>query len=130
TDVLSGDNGNDFVFGNMGTDFMHGGNGDDLLRGGQGSDTIYGDNGNDLIFGDLGQDLMAGGNGNDTFAFDAAGATSPSNPSPVGAGGGFIVDFDLLGDDRLDLGATVNALHFFNTGHTAPPPTSPHPPPA
>src|SRR5262249_1170923 len=118
-DGLSGDNGNDFVFGNQGADGISGGNGDDLLRGGQGGDAISGDNGNDLIFGDLGTDAMAGGNGNDTFAFDAAAATSPSNPSPVGPAGDTIVDFDLLGDDRLDLGAAGNALNFVNTGQSA-----------
>jgi len=62
---------------------------------------------------------MLGGNGNDTFAFDAAGATSASNPSPVGPGADFIFDFDLAGDDRLDLGAAGNALNFVNTGQSA-----------
>src|SRR5262249_57801640 len=116
---ITGGNGNDFLIGNQGADGISGGNGDDLIRGGQGGDAISGGNGNDLIFGDLGTDAMAGGNGNDTFAFDAAGATSASNPSPVGPAGDTIVDFDLLGDDRLDLGAAGNALNFVNTGQSA-----------
>src|SRR5262249_21975051 len=118
-DTEIGENGNDFVFGNQGNDLLTGGNGDDLLRGGRGDDAIGGGNGNDLIFGDLGSDTMLGGNGNDTFAFDAAAAASTSNPSPVGAGGDFITDFDLSGDDRLDLGAAGNALNFVNTGQSA-----------
>src|SRR5262249_38398095 len=72
-----------------------------------------------------------GGNGNDTFAFDAAGATSASNPSPAN-NPDFIFDFDLAGDDRLDLGAAGHPLHFRNTrrsaGARAGPPadTAPH----
>src|SRR5262249_32655390 len=91
----------------------------DLLRGGQGDDAIVGFTGNDLIFGDLGQDALEGSEGNDTFVFDSAGATATTNPSPVGAAGDTIFDFDLLGDDRLDLGAAGNALNFVNTGQTA-----------
>jgi len=114
-DIAVGENGNDAIFGNMGSDTLDGGNGDDLLRGGQAGDVIFGDNGNDLIFGDLGVDSLVGGNGNDTFAFDAALAGAANNPSNVTTPD-VIFDFDVDGNDRLDLGAAGNATNFVNTG--------------
>src|SRR5262249_23494456 len=118
-EILFGDNGNDFLFGNQDGDHIHGGNGDDLIRVGQGTHSLSGHNRNGLSFRDLALDIMYGGNGNDTFAFDAAATGTSTNPSPVGATGDFIIDFDLAGDDRLDLGAAGNALNFVNTGQTA-----------
>jgi len=124
-DFMFGDNGNDVVFGNQNNDTLVGGNGDDLIRGGQGDDDIEGDNGNDVIFGDLGSDTLLGSNGNDTFVFDSAAAGAATNPSPVGAAGDVILDFDVAnGDtlhlqDSLHLGAAGNAQNFLNTGQSA-----------
>jgi hypothetical protein len=56
---------------------------------------------------------MLGGNGDDTFTFDPTAAGF--NPSPV-ATPDLIGDFDLFGDDRLNLGAAGNAVNFVNSG--------------
>jgi Ca2+-binding RTX toxin-like protein len=117
-DAVFGDAGDDvLVHGNLGDDTAHGGDGNDVVRGGQGSDRLYGDDGNDLLFGDLHADTLTGGNGNDTFAFDAASATF--NPSPADDPDQ-VLDFDLAGDDRLDLGAPGSAANFLNSGESAP----------
>lgn len=83
SDVISGDNGanflnglpgNDEIFGRRGNDAITGGPGDDTLRGGRGNDAISGgsDNdevlggrGGDFLFGNAGDDLIRGGRGSD-----------------------------------------------------------------
>jgi Ca2+-binding RTX toxin-like protein len=110
-DFGSGGNGNDVIVGNKGEDQLFGDDGDDLLRGGQDADQIHGGDGNDLIFGDLGADRLIGGEGNDTYGF-VAGNSPISGPDVVG-------DFDIFGDDFLDLGTPGNAANFRNSGETA-----------
>jgi hypothetical protein len=58
---------------------------------------------------------LLGGGGNDTSAFDPP---APGfNPSPVAAPDR-VLDFDLAGDDVLDLGAPGTAANFLNSGQT------------
>jgi peptidyl-prolyl cis-trans isomerase B (cyclophilin B) len=111
-DFGSGGNGNDVIVGNKGSDSLSGDDGDDLIRGGQDGDFIFGGNGNDLIFGDLGTDAMRGGEGNDTFGFLPGHSPFTTEPDHIN-------DFDIFGDDFLDLGAAGNAANFRNSGETA-----------
>jgi Ca2+-binding RTX toxin-like protein len=65
--------GNDTGLGGAASDLLYGDDGDDWLDGRAGDDTLVGGNGSDKIFGDLGADALYGGNGND-FLFGGAGA--------------------------------------------------------
>jgi Ca2+-binding RTX toxin-like protein len=115
-DSMVGVDGNDYLLGNRGNDVLSAGNGDDWMRGGQGDDRLYGNNGHDLMFGDLGADTMTGGSGNDTYGFaPASGSFNPSSLTSPDQ----ITDFDLSGDDRLDLGAAANSTNFINSGQAS-----------
>lgn len=91
TDFLRGGDGNDILTGNGGTDFLRGGDGDDQLFGNDGRDNLSGGDGDDILSGGAGRDRLDGGLGNDIFVFGE------------GDGRDFIRNFDLLGDDRLQI---------------------------
>jgi Ca2+-binding RTX toxin-like protein len=67
-------NESDIMYGNQGDDFLRGGNGADVFYGGEGADVIWGEGGNDSLFGEdgndnldasTGDDNVSGGNGDD-----------------------------------------------------------------
>lgn len=76
SDVLTGGDGDDFIFGNGGSDTMSGGNGNDTIystnlagSGGDGAgDVMNGGPGNDIMFGSDGNDKLNGGDGNDQLS--------------------------------------------------------------
>jgi Ca2+-binding RTX toxin-like protein len=78
--------------GGEGVDGLRGGDGDDVLSGNGGNDRLFGGDGNDILAGGTGRDVLDGGFGDDTFIYNE--------------GDGFdrIRNFDLLGDDKLQLG--------------------------
>ena len=65
-DFLLGTNGDDLILGGAGNDLLFGNNGNDILAGGADSDTIDGGRGDDLVEGGDGDDLLSGGLGDDT----------------------------------------------------------------
>ncbi|WP_229008440.1 calcium-binding protein [Methylophilus sp. Leaf408] len=66
-DVIFGGGGNDVIFGGDGNDVVSGGDGDDLIDLGNGTNAADGGNGNDFISGGQGSDALYGGDGNDTL---------------------------------------------------------------
>jgi Ca2+-binding RTX toxin-like protein len=70
---------------------LMGNSGANRLEGLGGSDQLDGRGGSDRLVGGLGADILTGGTGNDTFVFTA------------GHGHDTITDFDLSGDDRLEI---------------------------
>lgn len=77
--------------GGRGRDNLRGGSGDDVLNGNGGGDRLTGGDGDDVLSGGRGRDVLDGGQGDDTFVFNE--------------GDGFdrIRNFDLLGDDKLQI---------------------------
>ena len=69
-DLVLGAGGNDVIDGGNGDDVLHGGNGDDTLAGKAGDDVLHGDNGDDRLTGGMGSDHLHGDAGRDTFIFD------------------------------------------------------------
>jgi RTX calcium-binding nonapeptide repeat (4 copies) len=69
-DVISGGNGNDYLFSASGADQLLGGNGRDVLNGGTGNDRLAGGAGDDLLDGGAGYDMLRGGHGNDSLVWD------------------------------------------------------------
>jgi hypothetical protein len=90
-DVIHGNGGNDTLSGGAGNDYLHGGPAWDALDGGTGDDTLIGGTGNDTLIGGAGDDRLVAGLGADVFVF-----------APL-HGNDIIVDFEVLGGDRLDL---------------------------
>ncbi|MEM1225563.1 MAG: calcium-binding protein [Planctomycetota bacterium] len=64
-DVMTGGDGDDWIWGMQGDDHLVGGAGDDVLRGGQGRDRLRGNDGEDLLVGGDGRDDLRGGRGAD-----------------------------------------------------------------
>jgi len=77
--------------GGAGRDRLNGDVGNDVLNGNDGNDRLRGRDGDDVLAGGRGRDVLDGGFGDDTFIFNE--------------GDGFdrIRNFDLLGDDKLQL---------------------------
>jgi VCBS repeat-containing protein len=76
SDMLYGDNSDDFInglggddqiFGGEGNNFLLGGAGNDILYAGSGNDRLDGGDGNDLLFGSEGRNTLLGGAGDDTI---------------------------------------------------------------
>lgn len=80
--VLEGDGGRNSLRGDDGNDVLNGNGGNDILTGGDGDD---------ILSGGAGRDRLDGGDGDDTFVFGD------------GDGFDFIRNFDLRGDDRIQL---------------------------
>ncbi|ABG33480.1 hypothetical protein CEP88_09405 [Roseobacter denitrificans] len=80
------------IEGSEGRDFLRGGTGDDVINGNDGRDRLTGGDGDDVLAGGKGSDVLDGGQGDDVFIFNE--------------GDGFdqIRNFDLLGDDVLQIG--------------------------
>jgi len=89
-DVLTGAGGNDILMGGGDRDTLNGGAGDDVLNGGAARDRLT---------GGAGADTMTGGNADDVFVYTSTG------DSGVLTGRDVITDFDLAGDDTIDLSA-------------------------
>jgi Ca2+-binding RTX toxin-like protein len=89
--TLEGTDEGELVFGAAGNDLMIGSGGDDTLRGGQGDDDMDGGDGHDQLISGQGADSMTGGEGDDVFVY------------LFGHGEDTILDFNLAGDDRLQL---------------------------
>lgn len=77
--------------GGEGRDRLRGDTGNDVLNGNGGSDRLTGGAGDDILAGGTGRDFLDGGLGNDIFVFNE------------GDGSDFIRNFDLLGDDKLQI---------------------------
>lgn len=77
--------------GDDGRDRLRGDNGDDVLNGNGGNDRLTGGAGDDVLSGGAGRDRLDGGLGDDVFVFN------------TGDGFDRISNFDLLGDDRLQI---------------------------
>ena len=90
-------NGNDILVGLAGNDIVWGGGGSDLLLGGDGDDHLH---------GGIGIDILSGGRGADTFYFSA---TDPGSGSLPTTNADYIVDYDFLEGDTLDLSAFLDA---------------------
>ncbi|WP_293406682.1 Ig-like domain-containing protein [Phenylobacterium sp.] len=132
---VSGGGGDDRIYGGEHTDLLHGNQGDDYIlgsldadtvMGGQGSDFLHGNQGDDIVFGDLGRDSVAGGQGND-FVHGNAGDDvllgdlgddtllgGQGNDAIQGGEGKDLLSGD-LGDDVLTGGAGAD-LFFFQAG--------------
>jgi Ca2+-binding RTX toxin-like protein len=64
-DVLSGDNGPNFLLGGGGDDVLQGQGGDDVLVGGDGADELVGGGDEDILIGGRGADRLKGNSGED-----------------------------------------------------------------
>ncbi len=117
-DTVLGGSGNDLISGGDDIDTLDGGDDADILDGGNGDDILLGGDGDDLLAGGLGYDDMTGGSGADTFVFGLPGEGSPTDLLL-----GIIRDFNLAGDDKIDLSgfdaftATpgIEPFHFIGT---------------
>jgi Ca2+-binding RTX toxin-like protein len=98
---------NDRIWGDGRPNQINGNTGDDTLTGGGGADTLNGGAGNDVIRGGAGADRINGGGnvdtvygegGNDVFVF----RLTPARPAETLS----IMDFDLSGNDRVELDRT------------------------
>ena len=69
--LVSGGNGNDYLFGGAGDDYLAGDAGNDYLSGGAGNDILYGGAGNDVLDGGAGADILCGGAGEDVLVWSA-----------------------------------------------------------
>ena len=69
--LVSGGNGNDYLFGGAGDDYLAGDAGNDYLSGGAGNDILYGGNGNDVLDGGANADILCGGAGDDVLVWSA-----------------------------------------------------------
>lgn len=101
-DLLIGNEVANRLEGRGGDDVLRGNAGNDTLIGGMGNDILEGGLGNDILLGDAGIDRLTGGSGADTFKFTVANI------------GDLITDF--AGDDRIDLSALGNNLHYISGG--------------
>ena len=101
-DTLEGGQGDDSLFGQGGNDLLNGGLGDDTLFGGQGVDVISGGQGQDLLYGDTGDDQLHGEEGNDTVYAGAGNDTIDGG----------------AGDDHL-FGSSGNDVYLFGLGNGA-----------
>jgi serralysin len=109
-DVLNGGDGNDTLFGGDGNDILTGDLGnpffpsfgptDDILLGGSGHDILNGGLGIDQLFGGLGSDILTGGLGDDIFFYNDNDA-----PPSLGLAREVITDFNIAGNDTIDLNA-------------------------
>lgn len=77
--------------GGDGRDRLNGGDGDDVINGNAGIDRLDGGDGNDILSGGAGRDNLRGGDGDDIFVYND------------GDGLDLIRDFDIRGDDKLQL---------------------------
>jgi len=64
--IVFGDNEDQYIVLGADDDVLHGGGGNDTVGSKGGNDKIYGDAGNDILFGGEGNDFMDGGSGADT----------------------------------------------------------------
>ena len=64
-DVISGDNGPNYLFGGGGDDVLQGQGGDDVLVGGDGDDDLKGNEGKDVLVGGRGADRLQASSGED-----------------------------------------------------------------
>lgn len=67
SDILSGGNGNDFLYGYGGADTLNGDAGDDFIYGGTGDDTLSGGGDDDALYDDSGANVFDGGAGSDVL---------------------------------------------------------------
>jgi serralysin len=99
TDWLIGGDGNDILTGDLGNPFFPSfGTTNDFLLGESGNDILSGGLGNDELRGGLDSDILTGGLGDDTFFYDVNDA-----PPSLGLAREVITDFNIAGDDTIDL---------------------------
>jgi Ca2+-binding RTX toxin-like protein len=99
--------GNQTLSGDSGLDLLTGNDGDDWLYTGLDGGTAYGDAGNDVLVGDVDADTLAGGAGNDAF-YGYAGRdwlSGEAGDDTLQAGDGDDVLFSGVGANWLDGGA-------------------------
>jgi Ca2+-binding RTX toxin-like protein len=103
--VMDSAAGGDSVSGYGGDDTIYGRRGADNLYGGTGVDTIYGGLEADIINGAQGADQLYGEGGDDSFLYGSAYGIGilPNESGPGAVGRDFIYDFDLDGDDKINL---------------------------
>lgn len=108
---------NDFPFvqfeqGTDSADSLKGTAAGESLFGAKGADTLDGKAGEDRLFGDQGGDRLTGGDGSDTFVYRALSDSLRGADGSI-ANRDLIVDFDLQGNDSID----VSALGFTGLGN-------------
>ncbi|MEG5062329.1 SdrD B-like domain-containing protein [Microcoleus sp. B3-A4] len=84
----------DLLFGNEGNDYLNGVAGEDLIFAGKNEDVVYGGKDDDIIFGDQESDTLIGDQGNDVIY---GGTINPFDPDLTGND----LVFGLAGDDFL-----------------------------
>ncbi|EGK87700.1 DUF4347 domain-containing protein [Microcoleus vaginatus PCC 9802] len=84
----------DLLFGNEGNDYLNGVAGDDLIFAGKNEDVVYGGKDDDIIFGDQESDTLIGDQGNDIIY---GGTINPFDPDLTGND----LVFGFAGDDFL-----------------------------
>jgi predicted extracellular nuclease/2',3'-cyclic-nucleotide 2'-phosphodiesterase (5'-nucleotidase family) len=118
-DILSGGNGNDYIYAGAGNDQVDGGadddtlygnDGDDLIKGGSGNDDIAGGIGADTIHGDGGNDSIDGGEGNDTVFY--TGTFNNHGYALNGDGSVKVTDLRNGAPDGIDTLRNVEQLNF------------------
>ena len=102
-DLILGGAGNDLLFGNNGNDILAGGADSDTIDGGRGDDLVEGGDGDDLLSGGLGDDTVLGGDGDDrvidSFGDDVIDGGDGNDILAAGFGNDTVLGGD--GDDRL-----------------------------
>ena len=60
---------NDILIRNILSELVRGDDGDDFILTGNGNDSLFGENGNDFLWGGSGDDIMSGGSGDNVYAW-------------------------------------------------------------
>lgn len=95
--TIEGGIGSDLLFGEDNNNFMSGKSGNDTISGGSGDDVLVGDDfgntfGDDILYGGVGKELLTGDGGTDTFVFKAGDGSSNIDNTNV------ITDFEVSVD--------------------------------
>ena len=109
--VITGNEGNDWLRGTAGNDALYGMDGNDRLFGNAGADELYGGAGNDVIYADAADTVIDGGEGNDRvivqgdddFSIDMA----ASNVERVDGG---------AGNDAIDASGATDGVRQLGNG--------------
>jgi len=97
-DIIIAGDGNDTIFGGNGNDIIFGGDGNDVIDAGDGNNVVFGGSGNDNIYAGAGNDTIFGGDGNDViFAGDGDDLLSGGEGTDYIEGGG-----STAGDETID----------------------------
>ncbi|MES2903493.1 MAG: M10 family metallopeptidase C-terminal domain-containing protein [Pseudomonadota bacterium] len=109
----SGGSGNDVLIGNEVANTLTGNGGNDTLMGRAGNDLLVAGAGNDVVSGGDGLDVIQLGGGDDIFVAEIGTTESVLKTGSMSVD--IITDFDLLGDDLIDLSGLDQAFQFRGT---------------